>query len=755
MAGTFNHSDRLSPVRLDLPLRQSRKDSSGNFVSVTVSEAVSTTTSETVAERVQRVPKRRSLAHTPLRSEPVQSIHELVSRHNVVPASLPPIKLVPVSSPLKNPPSSDVIVPSMPSSPEGSIHLNDISPIKRTAGQSSAPRKLQRLSFPATALAESYTIDEFDQRSGVDKAHLNNRESIISTSLRDSLSPDITVSATIFPRKDDGYRININDNAIDLPFSPQGPQINDENAPHSVSPALPAIMQGEHITAVLPGQASPPYPIESKRLSQLPLETSGQFLASHTSHDSPHGTDAKLLESPPSPAIFSLKQLQLIQGNDRAHLNSLKITNDSINSTIQLQKTEIAALNDEILAKERQLSDLRFEQQNASRELHIAHIQRERSENSLAHAAQTLASLQDQLAQANSKLAELESVKYELEKAKSLMLERDADITSLESRIEHLNTQLTEKDSHIQSQDRDLQAAATAHATVQSRLAALEQENRQLDTRVQDLKEYIAKQDEYVTQLDHTNNVGRAKILSLERDLEIQQREYRDALAEHEIESLRLASDVATAKRDALKAQSDLSVATSELHEAKLNVQDLSLRVRRLESDAEASVRLREDETSALRQQLREREEELASKTEQLNVQLDRASSAAADYDSQLHNAREQVLKFQSQLAASATTANELDFYKQKLKQQEQDHLNKIDEISDYLHKQYAEKHTRKMGELRELYDQELISRESELKRMTREIALLTSRLSRTSEERERLLEFVTVHKLKYPGSSS
>lgn len=446
------------------------------------------------------------------------------------------------------------------------------------------------------------------------------------------------------------------------------------------------------------------------------------------------------LMSPNSKPVFSIDQINKMQDDDRKKVDYLKDEILKKNDTVRTLHQELATIKSEFASKQQETFYLRDEKDVLVRNEEILSIQ-------LKHNERELASLTKSFKMKESTIAGL---KHKLNDAK---VQSQETISSLTRQVEELttsnNADAIRMEEILQEKEELLKALEEAN-TIQAELA---KENG-------DLKEINSKQEELLKELDNLENLANDKIYNLEKNLQLQKTELGTKADEFSKEREILTNQINQLEEDKIQQETQIhkqrrsvQQLNEELRDSTNMINKLNLKIDSLESEISKMTQVDAETTRDLKALIKEKDEIIAEDVTKMNELVLAIENKKRKHQEEIQELQQDIKRLKED--SSMQQNKEVEYLKQQLKEQELDAQKKFDDIAAFLHKQYAEKHTRKLGEVRDQYEKELSLSNLDKKALHREVDLLKRKLNRAVEEVQKVNEFVHVHKLLYPNSGS
>ena len=446
------------------------------------------------------------------------------------------------------------------------------------------------------------------------------------------------------------------------------------------------------------------------------------------------------LMSPKSKPVFSIDQINKMQDDDRKKVDYLKDEILKKNDVVRSLHQELATIKSEFASKQQETFYLKDEKDVLVRNEEILSIQ-------LKHNERELASLTKSFKIKESTIAGL---KHKLNDAK---VQSQETISALTRQVEEL-TASSNVDAirmeEILQEKADLLKALEEANNIQAELI---KENV-------DLKEINSKQEELLKELDNLENLANDKIYNLEKNLQLQKIELGTKADEVSKEREILTNQINQLEEDKIQQESHLHNQRRAVQELKEELKDstnlinkLNLKIDSLESEISKITKVDVETTRDLKALIKEKDEIIAEDVTKMNELVLAIENKKRKHQQEIEEFQQDIKRLKED--SSRQQNKDVEYLKQQLKEQELDAQKKFDDIAAFLHKQYAEKHTRKLGEVRDQYEKELSLSNLDKKALHREADLLKRKLNRAVEEVQKVNEFVHVHKLLYPNSGS
>lgn len=496
-----------------------------------------------------------------------------------------------------------------------------------------------------------------------------------------------------------------------------------------------------------------------------------------------------MLMSPNSKPVFSVYQLNQMQSTDRSKIETLRETIRARDSDIITLHDEIAALKRTIRLKDQQLQSLSDAGDEMMRKHEILQIQLKHNERELAS---LLKSLKQSEANAKNNKAEFDHFVNECAelKTENLRLLKQSDNyteekRALEDEVNSLRIErstLLEEHEAIEEKSRTLSESHSALSNENKALTkqnqdlvdkcdkleaekdsaihdvnALREENDSIAKKVAELRsaneslqEINAKQEELLKELDNLEGLANDKIYNLEKSLSESMNEHTKHKKELNNKINDLSNEILNVRQEKAEIESSKTALEEEIKSQKYMNRKLDLKIESLEMEIESTSEKNQQFESTEKEQqkkinelqalITQKESIISEDIVKLNELVEAIEVKKQSYEQQISDLKEQVEKAQHD---QSTSAKEAAYYKEQVKLQEADAQKKLDDVATFLHKLYAEKHTRKLGEVRDLYERELSTANQNRKTQQREVDLLRRKLNRAMEEVQMMTELM------------
>lgn len=358
----------------------------------------------------------------------------------------------------------------------------------------------------------------------------------------------------------------------------------------------------------------------------------------------------------------------------------------------------------------------------------------------------------------------------ELEKLSNIKLEANEKNIEIDL-LRNAKMELNKKVDELIGKEEDLSR----------KIDSLTKENSDLKNKLQEERDLNLRQEELVKELDKLENLAKDRILSLENSLQEKDSEIEaivsklessdaekgqlvDMCDKLEKENSRIRSELTKAQTEITELNerindnngnktalhSEIVDLKKELNEYKNSLVDVQSEKEKLHDafvESENKIKLLTDSNQ-------EKDRTIIEDTKRMNELVNAVDQQKKNYENKISSYQEEIKSLNSKIELSPSLSEENEFLRKQVKSLEALLEKKILEVATYLHQEYAEKHIKKLREVKDKYEKELGVSSIEKKSLQREIELLKRKLIRANEECQRVSEFVHLNKLNYLPSN-
>ncbi|KAK6200114.1 uncharacterized protein RJT21DRAFT_121016 [Scheffersomyces amazonensis] len=440
------------------------------------------------------------------------------------------------------------------------------------------------------------------------------------------------------------------------------------------------------------------------------------------------------LMSPSSKPVFSLDHISKIQKDHEKRCNEFISQLCNKDERILTITKELNELQDCLIKYEKEIRDLKESKIKLRSNEEILSIQLKHNERELASLTKSfkikentvngfksklnnIKSKKDQLNEKNNQqLIEINNLNHQISEATNLNIDNTIKIETLLKEKEDLlnevetyktqNIQLSSELEKLQSQQKDLYNKLEELKTSNTELANANSENESL------IKEFESVANSKITELETT-------IANINKEKEEIYKTLEKA-EEYEIEI------------------KDLKTEINEVNETNHNITN------KLDDLINSNDKLQEE--------INESNKIIKEKEEIINEDISKMTELVEAVQKKEEEYNERVKELQDQI-------NQLSSEKQQaLEQVENTKIeadNEVKRLAQYLHHEYAEKHAKKLGDVKLHYEKEKDSLTRDKRYAEREVELLKRKLNNSLQEIRQLTDFIDVNKLQYHGRVS
>ncbi|CAK9441159.1 uncharacterized protein LODBEIA_P50280 [Lodderomyces beijingensis] len=478
----------------------------------------------------------------------------------------------------------------------------------------------------------------------------------------------------------------------------------------------------------------------------------------------------------------------------RREIHETKTNAHETEQNVRLLKESNAELETRIRESDQSLSTLRKMYNDQTAIVHQLKEEKNQISQNAEKLEAKLTSVEKSQASKDGQIADLEN---ELEKirdaaadAEQRAEEAELKIANLELAKKNLLATVSEHEDLIKSYDVEFERAKRDFEhNIAEMQAKSEQRTGELDMELSNATQQSSKLKETITSLQLAVVKADEKVA----DYEVLLQKYEDSKSKfemtqaqvekvnHELSRVRDEQQQQMASRDQKIAELEQSIQNSQLESAKLSAEAESLRLLLAEKDSEnsktaAKERARvEADVAELQTRCAQFERTIKDKDEQI-AQLESSTAKQMDQlDEYLVLHRQQSSKLEDSQAELAKKSEQNKIYESKigdlldaidklrlendelnsqhklqqeenqtlgleLRQAQESFESQIERIYDSVYKEYAEKHTRKMHELKAYYEGQLNARAGEMKKTTRDLDFAKAQVEKLRADYVKLL---------------
>ncbi|CUM63018.1 uncharacterized protein PRCAT00000580001 [Priceomyces carsonii] len=524
------------------------------------------------------------------------------------------------------------------------------------------------------------------------------------------------------------------------------------------------------------------------------------------------------LMSPNSKPVFSVEQISKLQSEHAEEINKIQETLAFKNREILKLNQELSLVTNNGIMIEQEFKEFKQLQKNKTTNEEILSIQLKHNEREFASLTKNFkikeslinqlelkvtkskSKIQNLIGQVNTKIEENASLSKKLSNAEELLNNNKQSNAEGQEQLNELKTLCQERESEISKltsssleSNSKVEQLLSEKETLLEQIQVLTNSKNSLEEQLEEERDLNLRQEELVKELDKLENLAKDKIHNLEqaiankndeseqrfedyeklqKDARLLDEQVKSALAD--IDGLRdeneLLKDLKRRlERDIFGLSEKLDschTTESELNEkianlgsdlAKANsiAGELNARIVELEANDgsfSSTIKKLEEENKSLSKFNDEKDKTIIDDTKRMNELVNAIDQQRENYEAKIVKLKEGSSKTNSDIEK---LHEENELLKKQVKSLESLLETKILEVATFLHKEYAEKHVKKLRDVKDKYEKELNLTAIERKGLEREIDLLKRKLARANEECLRINEFVHLNKLNYKSGAN
>ncbi|KAG2734972.1 hypothetical protein G9P44_001186 [Scheffersomyces stipitis] len=441
------------------------------------------------------------------------------------------------------------------------------------------------------------------------------------------------------------------------------------------------------------------------------------------------------LMSPNSKPVFSLEQISKMRSEYDKKSSELNEQISAKDQRIVSLSKELTLANDLLMKLEQQVRDLKESNNKLISNEDILSIQLKHNERELASLTKNFKIKENSVAYLRKKL---NTKKEEYEETKAQLQDTESNLRTLRSEFNesnNLNIENTIKIEKLLKEKEDAWNQLEKQKNLYSELQVkFESKEEYYVAKVKELtkqnSELLAANSENESLIKDFENVTNTKIVELETTI-------ADIHREKEEVSKRLAKSA--------EYVSEIESLKESLHEAQSANKKLEFKVNHFE-DVNRNLKLDYEKAEA---QSKNKDEIIAEDVAKLNELVDAVNKKDVQHREDIEALELEVAKLKN---GRANALEEVESLKRQVDQTKQESDEEVKRLAHYLHREYAEKHVKKLGDVKSHYEKEKDRLIRERKIADRDNELLRMKLNNCDEEIRQLTEILEVNKLQYSG---
>ncbi|KAK6454909.1 uncharacterized protein RJT20DRAFT_53304 [Scheffersomyces xylosifermentans] len=454
------------------------------------------------------------------------------------------------------------------------------------------------------------------------------------------------------------------------------------------------------------------------------------------------------LMSPNSKPVFSREQISKIQLEHDKKSHELMEQLTTKDERILTLSQELNKINNLLIKAESQVRELRDSKNKLANNEDILSIQLKHNERELASLTKNYKIKENYIEALRKKLSSQKiEAEEQIKELRSLLAERDTEIRDLKSQFNESNNLNIANSIKIEKLLKEKEESWEELESQKSRYAAL---NSSFEAREESLINKINDLTKKNTELVTANSENEALIKEFEAVANTKITELENTIADINKEKEEFSKKLAKSEED----EEEISRLKSECQDAQNLIKKLEIKTHHLERVNE-TMKSETDKLEAKNEKLESSEKEkdniIAEDVSKLNELVEAVNKKDKEHKEEI-TALEAELKTLKE--TKAKLAEQADSYKQQVENTKIEADNEVKRLAQYLHHEYAEKHTKKLGDVKLHYEKEKESLIRERRYAEREVELLKRKLNNSLEEVRQLTDFIDVNKLQYQGSS-